>query len=371
MAENTSKMTEVFKEYFNKRTVIMWYNSTILYRLLYRYIFMSMYRWTVSAVIRYCYQKSETPSKTRKTVAPPRKCLTTGRSLFSTVLWLNDQCLGMINCTFSQNPALPCNDNIRGGWYWIYMLVLRQGLHSDRSNNMQSIATSKYHVYVWIGTTPSLPNLLQLSTHTRQQSSARVSALFLRKPLPRTEEVDIITLVKNTCCGLHASNMPQCLIHVCPLAVSWGIKDGWVRLTWSMLLNNVWLAIHNMQQEAARSVLTTSCSNFCFSCLQVSHPNDSRTTAKNPTGDSSCLAPRLPAKVLYLNGMPGFAEERRLGREESEVFVLIVQAAVAAAHAVTAGHGRGRLRVDSHGEVWMAQLDKSPAWSWLVSLRVF
>lgn len=45
------------------------------------------------------------------------------------------------------------------------------------------------------------------------------------------------------------------------------------------------------------------------------------------------------------------AEERGLGREESEVFALVVQAAVPAAHAVAAGHGGGQYRIDGHGEV--------------------
>lgn len=49
--------------------------------------------------------------------------------------------------------------------------------------------------------------------------------------------------------------------------------------------------------------------------------------------------------------MPGLAEERGLGCEESEVFVLIIQAAVPTAHAVTAGHGGGQHCIDSHGEV--------------------
>lgn len=55
--------------------------------------------------------------------------------------------------------------------------------------------------------------------------------------------------------------------------------------------------------------------------------------------------------ILYLSCMPGPAEERGLGCEESEVFALIIQAAVPAAHAVTAGHGGGQHRIDSHGEV--------------------
>lgn len=49
--------------------------------------------------------------------------------------------------------------------------------------------------------------------------------------------------------------------------------------------------------------------------------------------------------------MPGLAEERGLGCEESVVFALVIQAAVPTAHAVTAGHGGGQHRVDSHGEV--------------------
>lgn len=49
--------------------------------------------------------------------------------------------------------------------------------------------------------------------------------------------------------------------------------------------------------------------------------------------------------------MPGFAEERGLGREEGEVFALVIQAAVPAAHAVTVGHGGGHPCVDSHGQV--------------------
>lgn len=49
--------------------------------------------------------------------------------------------------------------------------------------------------------------------------------------------------------------------------------------------------------------------------------------------------------------MLGFAEERGLGCEETEVFVLIVQAAVPAAYAITAGHGGSQHCVDSHGEV--------------------
>lgn len=49
--------------------------------------------------------------------------------------------------------------------------------------------------------------------------------------------------------------------------------------------------------------------------------------------------------------MPGLAEERGLGCEESEVFALVIQAAVPAAHAVTAGHGGGEHCIDSHGEV--------------------
>lgn len=55
--------------------------------------------------------------------------------------------------------------------------------------------------------------------------------------------------------------------------------------------------------------------------------------------------------IQYLNGLPGLAEERGLGCEEREVFALIIQAAVSAAHAVTAGHGGGDHCVDSHGEV--------------------
>ena len=54
---------------------------------------------------------------------------------------------------------------------------------------------------------------------------------------------------------------------------------------------------------------------------------------------------------LYLRCMLGLAEERGLGCEESEVFALIVQAAVPAAHTVTASHGGGQHCVDSHGEV--------------------
>lgn len=49
--------------------------------------------------------------------------------------------------------------------------------------------------------------------------------------------------------------------------------------------------------------------------------------------------------------MFGLAEERGLGGEEGEVFALVIQAAVAAAHAVAAGHGGGEHRVDSHGEL--------------------
>lgn len=56
-------------------------------------------------------------------------------------------------------------------------------------------------------------------------------------------------------------------------------------------------------------------------------------------------------QILYLSCLPGFAEEWGLGCEESEVFALIVQAAVPTAHAVTAGHGGGHHCVDSHGEV--------------------
>lgn len=54
---------------------------------------------------------------------------------------------------------------------------------------------------------------------------------------------------------------------------------------------------------------------------------------------------------LYLCCMLGFAEERGLGSEESEVLALFIQAAVPAAHTVTAGHGGGHNCTDSHGEV--------------------
>lgn len=54
---------------------------------------------------------------------------------------------------------------------------------------------------------------------------------------------------------------------------------------------------------------------------------------------------------MYLSFTPGFAEERGLGCEEGEVFALVLQAAVPAAHAVTVGHGGGHHCVDSHGEV--------------------
>lgn len=58
------------------------------------------------------------------------------------------------------------------------------------------------------------------------------------------------------------------------------------------------------------------------------------------------------ALILYLGCVLGLAaEERGLGREEGEVFALVIQAAVPAAHAVTAGHGGGQHCVDSHGEV--------------------
>lgn len=56
--------------------------------------------------------------------------------------------------------------------------------------------------------------------------------------------------------------------------------------------------------------------------------------------------------VLYLWRMLGLAEERGFGSEESEVLAFFVQAAVPAAHAVTAGHGGGQHRTDGHGEVF-------------------
>lgn len=49
--------------------------------------------------------------------------------------------------------------------------------------------------------------------------------------------------------------------------------------------------------------------------------------------------------------MLGLAEERGLGGEEGEVFAIVIQAAVAAAHTVAAGHGGGEHRVDSHEEL--------------------
>lgn len=50
--------------------------------------------------------------------------------------------------------------------------------------------------------------------------------------------------------------------------------------------------------------------------------------------------------------MLGLAEERGLGGEESEVLAFVVQAAVPAAHAVTAGHGGSQHCADGHGEVF-------------------
>lgn len=75
-----------------------------------------------------------------------------------------------------------------------------------------------------------------------------------------------------------------------------------------------------------------------------------------PVPETACLTHGLidrPIDVLiqYLSCLPGLAEERGLGCEEGEVFALVVQAAVSAAHAVTAGHGGGDHCVDSHGEV--------------------
>lgn len=61
--------------------------------------------------------------------------------------------------------------------------------------------------------------------------------------------------------------------------------------------------------------------------------------------------PVCVCRVRYLRRVPGLAEERGLGGEKSEVVALVVQAAVAAAHAVAAGHGRRDHRVDGHGEV--------------------
>lgn len=55
--------------------------------------------------------------------------------------------------------------------------------------------------------------------------------------------------------------------------------------------------------------------------------------------------------ILYLSCMLGLAEERCLGCEESEVFALFIQAAIPAAHAVTACHGGGQHCIDSHEEV--------------------
>ena len=67
--------------------------------------------------------------------------------------------------------------------------------------------------------------------------------------------------------------------------------------------------------------------------------------------------------MLYLGCTLWLAEERGLGCEESEVFVVFVQAAVPAAHAVTAGHGGGRHCVDSHGAVqsWPPALVRRPS----------
>lgn len=65
---------------------------------------------------------------------------------------------------------------------------------------------------------------------------------------------------------------------------------------------------------------------------------------QNPTAVSQVLVP-------YLHCVPGPAEERGLGGEESDVFTLIVQAAVPTTHAVTAGHGGGHHRTDGHGSV--------------------
>lgn len=60
---------------------------------------------------------------------------------------------------------------------------------------------------------------------------------------------------------------------------------------------------------------------------------------------------KLDRSFRYLSRLPWLAEERGLGSEEGEVFTLVVQAAVPAAHAVAAGHGRAHHCVDSHGEV--------------------
>lgn len=59
--------------------------------------------------------------------------------------------------------------------------------------------------------------------------------------------------------------------------------------------------------------------------------------------------------------MLGFAEERGLGGEESEVLALVIQAAVPAAHAVAAGHGGGHHCTDSHGEVYKGDFGATAA----------
>lgn len=95
---------------------------------------------------------------------------------------------------------------------------------------------------------------------------------------------------------------------------------------------------------------------YCVSqpkTYKAPHPTESMSLLVTPHWRPRPPAPPIPSecRVRYLGRMSGLAEERGLGCEKSEVVALVVQAAVATAHAVAAGHGGREHRVDSHGEV--------------------